>query len=52
LGTTTGGSFFLKKKKKNKTQKKNKNKKTKVRAMPGNCPDRQTDIVNLIYKIG
>jgi hypothetical protein len=22
-----------------------------VRAIPGNCPDRQTDIVNLIYKM-
>jgi len=28
-----------------------KKKKTKVRAVPGNCPDRQTDTVTLIYKI-
>ncbi len=28
-----------------------KKKKTKVRAMPGNCPDRQIDTIALIYKI-
>jgi DNA-binding protein H-NS len=37
---------------KKKKKKKNKNKKTKVWAVPGNCPDRQTDRhVALIYKI-
>jgi hypothetical protein len=35
-----------------KIKKKKKKKKTKVRAMPGNCPDRQTDRpVTLIYKM-
>jgi hypothetical protein len=39
----------------NKTHQKKKtkkNKKTKVRVVPGNCPDRQTNTpINLIYKI-